>query len=274
VGEGAMAVMFVRRAVLEIEDVDRSEGPALPAFEISRSHVDEPGVVRGLIQRHWNHQPFQEGCSSPIHPISREPPSARLAPYFLRGNHHTMGANRTSLWLEHIVLSILFSILGGAAISAQTPRGAQPDLEAALTRGMTVWITDSGGREEKTQIVGVSGGIVTTTAGDDFRRLRTTDVMRVRVRHSDSVLNGALIGAGAALASGLFLCRLTETWENCRDDVGPMFTIGAIGAGAGIGIDALIRGRRTIYEAAPATRLHVAPVVARRGGGLQVSLSF
>ena len=140
---------------------------------------------------------------------------------------------------------------------------------------MTVWITDSGGREEKTRIVGVSGDIVTTTAGDDIRRLRTTDVMRVRVRHSDPVINGALIGAGAAVASGLFLCSLTETWENCRDDVGPMFRIGAIGAGVGIGIDALIRGRRTIYEAAQgSTRLHAAPIVARRAGGLQLSLSF
>ena len=116
---------------------------------------------------------------------------------------------------------------------------------------------------------------MTATAGADTRRLRTIDVMRVRVRHSDSLINGALIGAGAAVASGLFLCRLTETWENCRDDVGPMFRIGAIGAGAGIGIDALIRGRKTIYDAAKrATRLLAAPIVARRAGGLRVSLSF
>jgi hypothetical protein len=89
------------------------------------------------------------------------------------------------------------------------------------------------------------------------------------------VINGALIGAGVAVASGLFLCRLTEPWENCRDDVGPMVRIGAIGAGVGIGIDALIRGRRTIYEAAHgSTRLHAAPVITRHAAGLQVSLSF
>jgi hypothetical protein len=186
----------------------------------------------------------------------------------------TMRGNRTSIWLERIAISVLFSVLGGAAVSAQTPRGAEPELETALIPGTTVWITESGGREEKARIVGVSGGIVTTTVGDDIRRLRTADVLRVRVRHSDPVINGALIGAGAALASGLLLCTLTETWENCRDDVGPMFKIGVIGAGAGIGIDALIRGRRTIYEAPAGTRLHVAPVVARRGGGLQVSVSF
>jgi hypothetical protein len=83
-----------------------------------------------------------------------------------------------------------------------------------------------------------------------------------------------LIGAGAAVASGLALCRLTEPWENCRDDVGPMLRIGAIGAGAGAAIDALIRGRRTIYEAPRSARLHVAPIIGRRVGGLHLSLDF
>ncbi|HSL22861.1 MAG TPA: hypothetical protein VK886_15120 [Vicinamibacterales bacterium] len=140
---------------------------------------------------------------------------------------------------------------------------------------MTAWITDSGGREEKTRIVGVSGDVVTTTAGDEVRRFRVNDVTRVRVSRSDSLVNGALIGAGAAVASGLFLCRTTEPWENCVDDAGPMIRFGAIGAGIGIGIDALIRGRRTIYDAGRRSPvLHASPIVARHGGGLQVSLTF
>lgn len=186
-----------------------------------------------------------------------------------------MRANGTSIWLKRIAVLILFSAWTGSAVSAQTPQGATPNLDTTLIPGMTVWITDSGGREEKTRIVGVSGDTVTAIAGDEIRRLRTTDVTRVRVRHSDPVINGALIGAGAAVASGLFLCSLMEPWENCRDDVGPMVRIGALGAGIGIGIDALIRGRRTIYEAAPgSTRLHAAPIIGRRTGGLQLSLSF
>jgi hypothetical protein len=94
------------------------------------------------------------------------------------------------------------------------------------------------------------------------------------VRHSDSVLNGALIGAGAAVATGLFLCTLTEPWRNCRDDVGPMFRIGAVGAVIGIGVDLLIRGRRTIYEAPGSTRVHVVPLLGRHTGGLQIALRF
>lgn len=187
----------------------------------------------------------------------------------------TMGANASSIWLKRGVLLAVFVVGTGSAAAAQTARTAGEGLETALAPGRTVWITDSAGREEETRIISHSGDIVTADAGDGIRRLRTTDVARVRVRHSDAVWNGALIGAGAAVASGLFLCRVTEPWENCRDDVGPMLRIGAIGAGVGIGIDALIRGRRTIYEAAGgSTRLHVAPIANRHARGLQVSLTF
>jgi len=75
--------------------------------------------------------------------------------------------------------------------------------------------------------------------------------------------------------SGLFLCRLTEPWANCTDDVGPMLRVGAIGAGVGIGIDLLFRGRKTIYAVEPgAAQLSATPIVARRAGGLQISLNF
>jgi hypothetical protein len=95
------------------------------------------------------------------------------------------------------------------------------------------------------------------------------------VRQSDSLLNGALIGAGAAIATGLFWCTRMEPWENCRDDVGPMLTFGAIGAGIGIAVDALIRERRVSGAAAPPSAvLHATPIVAPAAKGLRVSLKF
>lgn len=186
-----------------------------------------------------------------------------------------MCAKEISFCLRRIALLVACFVCTGSAALAQTSQSGQPSLETVLTPGKTVWITDSGGREEQMRIVGVSGNVVTATVGDGTRQLPTTDIARVRVRHSDSVLNGALIGAGAAIAFGLYLCNVTEPWENCRDDFGPMFRIGALGAGIGAGVDALIRGRRTIYERdRGATRLRAAPIVGRRAGGLQVSLSF
>jgi len=176
--------------------------------------------------------------------------------------------------LTRIVPLVVFSVVSSSPSFAQS-QDARRDLATVLVPGSTVWITDSAGRKEKLQIVSLAGNVVTTTAGGKSRSLPTADIARVETLRSDSVINGALIGAGAAVASGLFLCTLTETWENCNDDVGPMLSIGAIGAGAGIAIDALIRRRVTVYEASRgAVRLLVAPLVASGEKGVQVSVRF
>ena len=125
------------------------------------------------------------------------------------------------------------------------------------------------------------------TAGRDTRSIERPSVLdsnAVRLapaaalsqtsrRESDSVLNGALIGAGVGVAAGLFLCTRTEPWENCRDDVGPMLRFGAIGAGVGITIDALIR-RKVPSGTTAAPRVHAAPMIAREARGVKVSVSF
>ena len=93
------------------------------------------------------------------------------------------------------------------------------------------------------------------------------------VRQSDSLLNGALIGAGAGVASGLVFCTMMEPWRNCRDDYGAMLKVGAIGAGIGMGIDALIR--KKIYQSASGSaEVHAAPLIGRRVKGVRLSVRF
>jgi hypothetical protein len=196
--------------------------------------------------------------------------SARVAHLYREGR--PIVRPHISLSLVRIALIVLCFASAGPGISAQTRD--EPRLDRILSPGMTVWITDSTGREEETRIVGLSGDTVRTATGGGTRLFRTTEIVRARVRKTDSVVNGALIGAGVAVASGLFLCRLTEPWEICGN-AGPLLQIGAVGAGAGAGIDALIRGRMTIYEAAPGkTRVRLMPALALRSAGLQLSLSF
>ena len=108
---------------------------------------------------------------------------------------------------------------------------------------------------------------------DNAVRTYAADAARVQGRKSDSLLNGALIGAGAGVGAGLLLCSLTEPWEVCRQDAAGMLKVGALGAGIGIAIDALIR-RRTTDPTAPGASLHAAPVVSKRVVGAQVRLNF
>src|SRR5687768_14716436 len=102
---------------------------------------------------------------------------------------------------------------------------------------------------------------------------QTSQPAPVPARQSDSLLNGALIGAGAGVASHLLVCRTMEPWQVCRNDFGPMLTFGALGAGIGMGIDALIR--KTVYQSVRgATQIHAAPLVGRRAKGLRLSVAF
>ena len=95
----------------------------------------------------------------------------------------------------------------------------------------------------------------------------------VAVRQSDSLLNGALIGAGAGVASMLFICTRMEPLRNCGDDFGTLATFGAIGAGVGMGIDALIR--KTVYRSASgSTELHATPIIGRRAKGIRLAVRF
>lgn len=158
-----------------------------------------------------------------------------------------MRANDTSTWRQRVALITLFSISIATSVSAQTSSTPTPNTEPRLTLDETVWRIDATGREGTQAIAG----------------------------RSDSLWNGALIGAGVGLAAAIGLCRSMEPWENCRDDVGPMLGIAAIGAGAGIAIDALFSRRTTVSQARPgAMRLHAGPIVGRRTRGLRLSLRF
>jgi hypothetical protein len=134
------------------------------------------------------------------------------------------------------------------------------------TRGTPIWL------KRVALLLLISVG--TSSAVSAQTSEATIGVVQAGERHADSVVNGALIGAGAGVASGLFLCKLTEPWEVCRHNVGPMLGFAAIGAGIGIGIDALIRKRKTDQPVVGAKELRAAPIVGRRAGGLQISLDF
>ena len=113
----------------------------------------------------------------------------------------------------------------------------------------------------------------TTIAFAILFSISTVTLASAQTRQSDSLLNGALIGAGAGVATHLLVCRTMEPWEVCRNDFGPMATFGALGAGIGIGIDALIR--KTIYQSASGdTEVHATPIIGRRAKGMRFSVRF
>jgi hypothetical protein len=152
--------------------------------------------------------------------------------------------------LIRIVLVAALTVASGSAAAAQTTLHAPSGLAPAPVAAVRV-------------------------SGESAKAALGAEMLQVRDRRSDSLLNGALIGAGAGIASGLFLCTRTEPWRNCRDDAGPIALFAAIGAGIGIGIDALIQPRVTVFQSKDgSTRLEAAPIVGREAGGARLTLAF
>ena len=160
-----------------------------------------------------------------------------------------MGTLSSAHWLERIVLATVLVTASAGTLSAQT-YGFTP------ARGFTP-----------------EPGTIAAAASGELRRVEDQGAVRIERRKNDSLLNGALIGAAAGVGTGIAYCMMMEPWEICNDP-GPLSIFGALGAGIGIGIDALIREREVVYGRENSTQLHVAPMVGRGTKGVRLGLRF
>lgn len=138
----------------------------------------------------------------------------------------------------------------------------------------TVYLETTAGHDVSGKLLALSEREVVILAGSDERRFELANLKRVQ-RKGDSVKNGAIVGALIGVAMGILSGGLAD----CVDSNGNVGGCGVgsrlgfvalssgIYAGAGAGIDALIPGRTTLYEAPRATIAHQDP-------GLRVRFSF
>ena len=161
--------------------------------------------------------------------------------------------------------AVFFLLCAGAArADAQAVASSFDQLSVLVKPGDKVSIVDATGREAEGRIGRLSRDELTLLTRAGARQLREQDVARIRQRRSDSLQNGAIIGAAAGLGYGLAILALMASID---DGGGPipisvvtgMVVFTGVGAAAGAGIDALITRRQVIYQ--------------RPGGGGQVSLA-
>ena len=183
---------------------------------------------------------------------------------------------RAAARLLHFVLALLCL---SASAMAQEPVRDFTQLNTRLKPGDTVWVTDAAGREVKGRIVDLAPGGVTVKS-DVSRTYGPADVNLIHERRPDSLKNGALIGLGIGGGLVLGLCLAGEASEGdgwCALAAG---IYGGAGAAIGVGIDALIPGKKIVaYRApgssgAPSARVSFAPVITPRARGVAVLFSF
>ena len=175
--------------------------------------------------------------------------------------------------MKHLVHAIALMVLAAASVEAQVIAGNFDQLRVLVKPGDTLTVTDGTGGRLRGKLMDVSASSLELDVAGTRRLFQDTDVATIEKRGADSLKNGALIGlvtAGAIF--GPAFGALTGEW-GAAVAVGLMYS--GIGAGIGVGIDALIEGERVVYAASrPKTTVSVAPAPRRSGRGVVLSVNL
>jgi hypothetical protein len=170
----------------------------------------------------------------------------------------------------------LVALLVAAPSQAQTTPLRLDDL---IQMGQKIEVIDDQGRETKGRVSVLSDTSVTISADRQLTVIPFAHITRI-ARPNDSLANGALIGFGTGAALGL----LAATAGSCDGEIGcfegpgwvayTTLLMGAMGAGVGVGIDALIRRDRIVYPRKPRPQARLAPAIGPGVRGVVLGLTW
>jgi len=185
-------------------------------------------------------------------------------------------SSTTSQFVARAPLGAMLIALLPALAAAQDPVKSFDQLNTRLKIGDTIWVTDAQGQEVKGKLSALSTDGLMLDAGGT-KTFAARDVGIVRERRRDSLKNGAIIGAIPGAIFGLLGGGMAD--EGPGAAIGAV-VVGALGAAVGVGIDALIPGKKVVAYWAPRStgpappRVSLAPVITPRAKGVAVAFSF
>jgi len=150
--------------------------------------------------------------------------------------------------LRNVILAAGAIAMTSAPALAQEKATTLEQLRVLVGRGDKVRLTDGEGHEMNGRIEGLSASELALRVGDSERRLKESEIRTIRVRKDDSLADGAWTGFAVGGTLGL-LVGLSISHEVGASAV-PLLTAfyGGIGAGIGVGFDAMVTHDRTIYN--------------------------
>lgn len=149
-------------------------------------------------------------------------------------------------------LALLAAVLVPSVVCAQDTAQRWPGLATAQLS--TVYVLDDTGVETSGRLLSLDADALVLLVDRAERRIDAARVTRIQKR-GDSLRNGALIGAivGAGmgiLAGGISDCPGTDPGGRCPGVRAAVFLFSTgVYTAIGTGIDALVVGRTTLYEA-------------------------
>ena len=161
---------------------------------------------------------------------------------------------------------------------AQEVAGSFDQLRVLVKPGDTVSVTDATGQEARGAISDLSSSALAITVGGSRRRFLERDIDAIRQRRPDSLANGAkwglAVGAGLGLLAGI---AIASEYDGGGGPLIPMLslTYGALGAGVGAGIDALVSSEQVIFaRRGSPSAVAVRPVLKRGRTGIAATIGF
>ncbi len=149
-------------------------------------------------------------------------------------------------------LALFAAVLIPSAVCAQDTTERWPGL--ATTELSTVYVVDDAGVETAGRLLSLDADSLVLLVDRAERRIDAARVTRIEKR-GDSLRNGALIGAvvGAVMgvvAGGISDCPGNDPGGRCPGVRAAAFLVSTgVYTAVGTGIDALVVGRTTVYEA-------------------------
>lgn len=151
------------------------------------------------------------------------------------------------------------------------------ELRLLVRAGDRLKVRDAQGHEARGRLVSISPTTLRLSVGSQPREWQAADLDSIWARRGDSLGNGAYWGLGVgAIIGGLAAGGLSEGHDTAAAAALGALVYGAIGAGIGVGIDAMITGDHVVF-ARPgrgSVLLRVEPWVTPRVQGAAVRLGF
>jgi hypothetical protein len=175
---------------------------------------------------------------------------------------------------------LALTMLTAGSATGQTVATSFEQLRFKVQAGDTVFVTDDRrASEQEARILDLTSSLLAVSIDGVRHELAESNVRRIRQRMPDSRKNGALIGflVGAASSTAGAIAMASPAGSCTGGCVaGNVLIGGGLGSLVGLGIDALIQGRKDIYIRGGQASLDIglSPVVSSHAKGVSVLLRF
>jgi hypothetical protein len=173
--------------------------------------------------------------------------------------------------------ALLLTLFANAS-GAQQLAASFGQLRVLVKPGDKVSVTDRTGREVQGAVAELSSSSLAILVEGSRRSFLESDIDAISQRRPDSLANGAkwgfAVGAGLGVLAGI---ALTTEYNEAGAALIPLLGLayGGMGAGAGVGIDALMSSNRMIYARGDsASKVTFHPMLTSRRRGVLASIAF